>query len=172
MRCFPDILKKSVLDIIPWHLSFVNFANIGQQLTHLCFHMIPNIFPIFSACERLILLKNDANELRDYSILLYHCGLYEQSLEYLKKYRELKVLFRSYENACDLLFKVNLLRCFHIQLLQNSSTQETLSPNSLSSLEEDAVNNLMMRLNLVLMEQGWTRPSYARNFFGNNSEPW
>ncbi|KAL9321780.1 hypothetical protein ACSQ67_009833 [Phaseolus vulgaris] len=97
-----------------------------------------------SACERLILLKNDANELRDYSILLYHCGLYEQSLEYLKKYRELK----------------------------NSSTQETLLSNSLSSLEEDAVNNLMMRLNLVLMEQGWTRPSYARNFLGNNSEPW
>ncbi|CAJ1958921.1 unnamed protein product [Sphenostylis stenocarpa] len=97
-----------------------------------------------SACERLILLKNEANELRDYSILLYHCGLYEQSLEYLKKYREIK----------------------------NSSTQETLSSNPLSSLEEDAVNNLMMRLNLILMEQGWTRPSYARNFLGNNSEPW
>ncbi|XP_020203922.1 uncharacterized protein LOC109789398 [Cajanus cajan] len=97
-----------------------------------------------SACERLILLKNDANELRDYSILLYHCGLYEQSLEYLKKYRELK----------------------------NSSTQETSSSNSLISLEEDAVDNLMMRLNLVLMEHGWTRPSYARNYLGNNSEPW
>jgi len=53
--------------------------------------MIPNNFLIFSACERLILLKNDANELRDYSILLYHCGLYEQSLEYLKKYREQQV---------------------------------------------------------------------------------
>ncbi|KAL2337186.1 hypothetical protein Fmac_011632 [Flemingia macrophylla] len=97
-----------------------------------------------SACERLILLKNDANELRDYSILLYHCGLYEQSLGYLKKYRELK----------------------------NSSAQDTLSSNSLSCLEEDAVDNLMMRLNLILMEHGWTRPSYARNFFGNNSEPW
>nr|ACU20898.1 unknown [Glycine max] len=97
-----------------------------------------------SACERLILLKNDANELRDYSILLYHCGLYEQSLEYLTKYRDLK----------------------------NSSTQELSSSNSLSSLEEDAVDNLMMRLNLVLMEQGWSRPSYAKNFLGNNSEPW
>ncbi|KAG5066309.1 hypothetical protein AAZX31_04G126900 [Glycine max] len=97
-----------------------------------------------SACERLILLKNDANEFRDYSILLYHCGLYEQSLEYLTKYRDLK----------------------------NSSRQESSSSNSLSSLEEDAVDNLMMRLNLVLMEQGWSRPSYARNFLGNNSEPW
>ncbi|XP_061353710.1 uncharacterized protein LOC133298436 [Gastrolobium bilobum] len=96
-----------------------------------------------SACERLILLKNDANELRDYSVLLYHCGLYEQSLQYMKKYRELK----------------------------KSPTQLT-SSNTLSSLEEDAVDNLMMRLNLILMEQGWSRPSYARNHLGNNSEPW
>ncbi|XP_057454724.1 uncharacterized protein LOC130746191 [Lotus japonicus] len=96
-----------------------------------------------SACERLILLTNDANELRDYSILLYHCGLYEQSFQYLKKYRELK----------------------------NSSTEVT-SLNTLSSLEEDAVDKLMTRLSLILMEQGWSRPSYARNFLSNNSEPW
>ncbi|KDO47681.1 hypothetical protein CISIN_1g0178741mg, partial [Citrus sinensis] len=38
-------------------------------------------------CERLILLESDAKELRDYSILLYHCGLYEQSLQYLKFYQ-------------------------------------------------------------------------------------
>ncbi|KAK7323294.1 hypothetical protein VNO77_26760 [Canavalia gladiata] len=97
-----------------------------------------------SACERLIMLKHDANELRDYSILLYHCGLYEPSLQYMKKYQELK----------------------------NSSTEETSSSNSLRSLEDDAVDNLMLRLNLILMEQGWSRPSYARNFLGNNSEPW
>ncbi|KAK7401352.1 hypothetical protein VNO78_12767 [Psophocarpus tetragonolobus] len=98
-----------------------------------------------SACERLILLKNDANEFRDYSMLLYHCGFYEQSLEYLKKYQELK----------------------------KSSTQETTSSSHiLGSLEEDAVDNLMTRLNLLLLEQGWSRPSYARNFLGNNSEPW
>ncbi|RDX77816.1 hypothetical protein CR513_41998 [Mucuna pruriens] len=96
-----------------------------------------------SACERLILLKNDANELRDYSILLYHCGLHEQSLEYLKKYQELK-----------------------------NSTQETSLSNSLSTPEENAADNLMTRLNLIMMEQGWMRPSYARNFLGNNSEPW
>ncbi|KAH9697971.1 transglut core2 domain-containing protein [Citrus sinensis] len=40
-----------------------------------------------AACERLILLESDAKELRDYSILLYHCGLYEQSLQYLKFYQ-------------------------------------------------------------------------------------
>ncbi|KAK7271475.1 hypothetical protein RJT34_27417 [Clitoria ternatea] len=96
-----------------------------------------------SACERLILLKNDANELRDYSILLYHCGLYEQSLQYLKKYQELKNL-----------------------------PTEVPSTDSLSNLEDDAVDNLTTRLNLILMEQGWSPPSYARNFLGNNSEPW
>lgn len=46
---------------------------------------------IVAACERLILLETDVKELRDYSILLYHCGLYEQSLQYLKLYQEAKV---------------------------------------------------------------------------------
>ncbi|KAK7243351.1 hypothetical protein RIF29_38144 [Crotalaria pallida] len=96
-----------------------------------------------SACERLILLKNEANELRDYSILLYHCGLYEESQQYLKKYHDMR-----------------------------STSTQVVPSNSLSSLEEDAVDKLMMRLNLILMEQGWSRPSYARNFLSNNSEPW
>ncbi|KAH9295390.1 hypothetical protein KI387_038978, partial [Taxus chinensis] len=39
-----------------------------------------------AACERLVLLGVDARELRDYSILLYHCGLYEKSFEYLQLY--------------------------------------------------------------------------------------
>ncbi|KAK9283720.1 hypothetical protein L1049_011970 [Liquidambar formosana] len=96
-----------------------------------------------SACERLIQLEADFNELRDYSILLYHCGLYEESLQYLKLYQETK----------------------------NSSIQKQ-SSNSFSSLEEDAVEKLMIRLNLILMEEGWSRPSYIRSFLGNNSEPW
>ncbi|PON53301.1 Tetratricopeptide-like helical domain containing protein [Parasponia andersonii] len=96
-----------------------------------------------AACERLILLETDAKELRDYSILLYHCGFYEQSLEYLKLYQE----------------------------SENCSTQkQSLDP--LSSLEEDTVDKLMVRLNLISMEEGWSTPSYARNFLGNNSEPW
>ncbi|XP_054813868.1 uncharacterized protein LOC129314453 [Prosopis cineraria] len=96
-----------------------------------------------AACERLLLLKSDANELRDYGTLLYHCGLYNQALEYLKLYKDLK-----------------------------SSSMQTQSSNSLSSIEEDAVDKLITRLNLILMEQGWSRPSYVRNFFNNNSEPW
>ncbi|KAI4302491.1 hypothetical protein MLD38_038228 [Melastoma candidum] len=38
-----------------------------------------------AACERLTLLDVDPRELRDYAILLYHCGFYEQqALQYLQ----------------------------------------------------------------------------------------
>ncbi|XVE52297.1 hypothetical protein DITRI_Ditri02bG0111500 [Diplodiscus trichospermus] len=96
-----------------------------------------------SACERLILLKTDPKEMRDYSILLYHCGLYEQALKYLKLYQDTK-----------------------ISSLQSQST------NSVSILEEDAVQKLIVHLNLIAMEEGWTQPSHVRNFLGNNSVPW
>uniref|UniRef100_A0A2N9FWA0 Reverse transcriptase domain-containing protein n=1 Tax=Fagus sylvatica TaxID=28930 RepID=A0A2N9FWA0_FAGSY len=88
------------------------------------------------ACERLILLDTDAKELRDYSILLYHCGFYEQSLQYLKLYQDTK----------------------------GSSLKSKLS-DSLSSLEEDAVEKLIIRLNLILMEEGWSRPSYVKKLY-------
>ncbi|KAH9658213.1 transglut core2 domain-containing protein [Citrus sinensis] len=91
-----------------------------------------------AACERLILLESDAKELRDYSILLYHCGLYEQSLQYLKFY-------------------------------QDSMKHPS---NSVSSLENDAMEKLVILLSLILMEQGWSRSTYVRNFLGNNFEPW
>ncbi|KAL0007158.1 hypothetical protein SO802_008660 [Lithocarpus litseifolius] len=96
-----------------------------------------------SACERLILLDTDAKELRDYSILLYHCGFFEESLQYLKLYQDTK-----------------------------DSSLKSQSADSLSSLEEDAVEKLMIRLNLILMEEGWSKPSHVRNYIGNNSEPW
>ncbi|KAJ4720285.1 Tetratricopeptide-like helical domain containing protein [Melia azedarach] len=96
-----------------------------------------------AACERLILLETDAKELRDYSILLYHCGLYEQSLQHLKKYQETK-----------------------------SCSVQKQSSDLVSRQEDDAVEKLMIRLNLIMMEQGWSKPSYVRNFLGNNSEPW
>ncbi|KAH9697970.1 transglut core2 domain-containing protein [Citrus sinensis] len=95
-----------------------------------------------AACERLILLESDAKELRDYSILLYHCGLYEQSLQYLK---------------------------FYQAQWYNISKHPS---NSVSSLENDAMEKLMIRLSLILMEQGWSRSTYVRNFLGNNFEPW
>ncbi|KAL3599616.1 hypothetical protein D5086_007534 [Populus alba] len=95
-----------------------------------------------SACERLVLLEFDPKELRDYSVLLYHCGLYEQSLHYLKLYQDRK----------------------------GSSLQKQAS-NELSSLEDDAEEKLMMRLNLISMEEGWSKPSHSGTFLRNNSEP-
>ncbi|WCJ39122.1 hypothetical protein M5689_020138 [Euphorbia peplus] len=97
-----------------------------------------------SACERLILLGSDPKELRDYSILLYHCGFYDQSLKYLKLYKE----------------------------REGTLSLEKSSSNKLSNLEADAVEKLMTRLNLISMEEGWSEPSHSRNFLGNNSEPW
>lgn len=40
-----------------------------------------------AACERLILLNHDPCELRDYAALLYHCGYYEDCLQYLASYQ-------------------------------------------------------------------------------------
>uniref|UniRef100_A0A0E0H8U4 Protein SirB1 N-terminal domain-containing protein n=1 Tax=Oryza nivara TaxID=4536 RepID=A0A0E0H8U4_ORYNI len=40
-----------------------------------------------AACERLILLNHDPRELRDYAALLYHCGYYEDCLQYLASYQ-------------------------------------------------------------------------------------
>ncbi|XVE68329.1 hypothetical protein DITRI_Ditri09bG0058900 [Diplodiscus trichospermus] len=77
-----------------------------------------------SACERLILLKTDPKEMRDYSILLYHCGLYELARKYLNLYQDTK-----------------------------SSTSQSQSPNLVSILEEDAVEKLFVRLNLISMEE-------------------
>ncbi|XP_012068658.1 uncharacterized protein LOC105631226 isoform X2 [Jatropha curcas] len=78
-----------------------------------------------SACERLILLRSNPKELRDYSILLYHCGFYEQSRQYLKLYQEKK----------------------------NFSLQKQIS-SEYDNLEEDAVEKLMVRLCLISMEKG------------------
>ncbi|XP_050234762.1 uncharacterized protein LOC126682996 [Mercurialis annua] len=96
-----------------------------------------------SACERLIAIESDPKELRDYSVLLYHCGFYEQSLQYLKLYKEKK-----------------------------SSSLQKLPSNESSILEEDAVDKLMIRLTLISMEEGWSKPSQVRNFLGNISDPW
>ncbi|KAL1802677.1 hypothetical protein ACET3Z_031324 [Daucus carota] len=95
-----------------------------------------------SACERLILLNTDPKELRDYSVLLYHSGFYEESLHYLKLYQDAE-----------------------------KYSMETKSSNSTSDLEKNAVDMLLIRLNLILMEDGWSSPPHIRNFL-HNSDPW
>ncbi|TYG93569.1 hypothetical protein ES288_A11G120400v1 [Gossypium darwinii] len=101
------------------------------------------IVTIFPACERFILLRTNPKEMRDYSILLYHCGLYEQALKFLKLYQDMK-----------------------------SSSAQNPSTDPVSNPEEDAVKKLIVRLNFIAMEEGWTWPWYVRNYLGNNSEPW
>ncbi|XP_048233828.1 uncharacterized protein LOC8270878 isoform X2 [Ricinus communis] len=83
-----------------------------------------------AACERLILLESDPKEFRDYSILLYHCGFYEESWKFLKLYEDIK-----------------------------SSSLEKQSSNKYSNPEEDAAEKLMSRLNFILMEKSWSKPS-------------
>ncbi|XP_010557866.1 PREDICTED: uncharacterized protein LOC104826727 isoform X3 [Tarenaya hassleriana] len=88
-----------------------------------------------SACERLILLETDPKELRDYSVLLYHCGFYKESLQYLQLYRE--------------------------------------SEDVTKTAEKEAEDNLMVRLKLISMEDGWSSASsYRNNSLSDNSEPW
>lgn len=89
-----------------------------------------------SACERLIILGANWEDLRDYAVLLYHCGLYEDAVRYFKLYKESK---------------------------QTSSSSN-------NPAEDDALEKLIVRLNLILMEEGWRRPS--KSFLHRNSEPW
>ncbi|KAJ0461899.1 putative protein SirB1 [Helianthus annuus] len=93
-----------------------------------------------SACERLIILEADCTELRDYGVLLYHCGFYKESLQYLKLYQDTEKVKRS--------------------------------PDLLTKLEEEAVEKLIIRLNLILMEDEWTRPSSIASSLYNNTDPW
>ncbi|KAL3622627.1 hypothetical protein CASFOL_034038 [Castilleja foliolosa] len=101
-----------------------------------------------SACERLILLKTGPKDLRDYAVLLYHCGFYEESLHYLNLYQVNKM--------CT---------------LNTSTFPQSFSTNDLE--EDDAVEKLIIRVNLILMEEGWCRQQRVDkgNLF-NDSEPW
>lgn len=96
-----------------------------------------------SACERLIILEADSTELRDYGVLLYHCGFYKESLQYLKLYQDTE-----------------------------KSTIVKQVPDPVTKLEEDAVEKLIIRLDLILMEDKWTRPSSIASSLYNNTDPW
>ncbi|KAL8227814.1 hypothetical protein R6Q57_015398 [Mikania cordata] len=93
-----------------------------------------------SACERLIILEANSTELRDYGVLLYHCGLYKESLQYLKLYQDTEKVKQS--------------------------------PDLFTKMEEEAVEKLIIRLNLILMEDDWTRPSSIASSLYNNTDPW
>ncbi|URE30205.1 hypothetical protein MUK42_17767 [Musa troglodytarum] len=96
-----------------------------------------------AACERLILLDASPEELRDYAVLLYHCGFYEECLLFLKSY----------------------------QTSKESHAQESQS-NQSNRLEEDLTVNLMTRVKLILGEEGWSKSGVNTRYWGKNSEPW
>nr|XP_009411748.1 PREDICTED: uncharacterized protein LOC103993412 isoform X2 [Musa acuminata subsp. malaccensis] len=96
-----------------------------------------------AACERLILLDASPEELRDYAVLLYHCGFYEECLLFLK----------SYETSKDSYTRVS-------------------QSNQSNKLEEDLTVNLMTRVKLILGEEGWSNSGVSTSYWGKNSEPW
>ncbi|XP_051147274.1 uncharacterized protein LOC127262573 isoform X3 [Andrographis paniculata] len=100
-----------------------------------------------AACERLILLKTDPKELRDYAVLLYHCGFYEESLQYLKLYQQQAGL---------------------------GSSDELEGEEDGAAAAAAAVEELIIRLKLIMMEEGWSRrgPQDSKSILFNNSEPW
>lgn len=119
-----------------------------------------------AVCERLILLETDINDLRDYAILLYHCGFYEESLLYMKLYQETKNLHLLQKRVYDSQGKAE------DDYSEKMNKSQADNDEALDRLEEDAVEKLMTRLNLILMEAGWTNPSQVRSFLGRKSEPW
>ncbi|KAI5059266.1 hypothetical protein GOP47_0025585 [Adiantum capillus-veneris] len=75
-----------------------------------------------AATERLVLLGADRKELRDYGMLLYHCGLFEPSLGYLNAYNECK-------------------------------EESAASSDLMSSKEAAALENVLLRLRLIIAER-------------------
>ncbi|KAH7287271.1 hypothetical protein KP509_32G048100 [Ceratopteris richardii] len=76
-----------------------------------------------AASERLLLL-GERNELRDYGMLLYHCGLFEPALSYLTAYRDCKD--------------------GHVGPTAPHSSEESI-----------ALENVVLRLRLILTERTW-----------------
>ena len=122
---------------------------------------------LVSACERLILLQHDPHELRDYAALLYHCGYYEECLQYLSSYQTAMVCLPgttlSWKESRNC--RTHVLRAVSFQVGQSSS-------NRLEILEDEAVNTLRARVTLILAEDGWSSRRPAASYWTKNSEPW
>lgn len=65
---------------------------------------------------------------------------------------------------------------FYKEALQYLTLYQDRKKESFGSIdnveEEEAREKLMIRLNLILMEEGWSLPPDNRSFLRNNSEPW
>lgn len=95
-----------------------------------------------AASERLVLLGADRKDLRDYGILLYHCGLYGPSLMYLNAYHD---------------FKDNVTH---------------VSSDMSKSWETVALENVLLRLRLILAEERWNNPTAGSSLESPLTDPW
>lgn len=96
-----------------------------------------------AASERLVVLGIDKKELRDYGILLYHCGLYEPSFTYLSEYH-----------------------------LSKQVDSENASSSAEKSKDMLALENVLLRLRLILAEKNWNAPTTG-SFLGESlTDPW
>ena len=55
---------------------------------------------------------------------------------------------------------------------ESDSAQKISPPSSTDELEEDAVEKLMARVNLILGEEGWSERASRKSYWGRNQEPW
>lgn len=53
--------------------------------------------------------------------------------------------------------------------MQERENQQT---NPINKLEDDAVKILKARINLILAEDGWNKPSLSTSYWSTNYEPW
>ncbi|KAG6541192.1 hypothetical protein Mapa_017426 [Marchantia paleacea] len=95
-----------------------------------------------AASERLVILGIDRMERRDYGVLLFHCGLYEQAFQYLNSH-----------------------------LTSEASATAPAHLSSLQSKEIGALKQLLERLTLILTERSWDSPQPPHPI-ASPPEPW
>ncbi|BBN04051.1 hypothetical protein MPTK1_3g01470 [Marchantia polymorpha subsp. ruderalis] len=95
-----------------------------------------------AASERLVILGVDRMERRDYGVLLFHCGLYEQAFQYLNSH-----------------------------LTSEASATAPAHLSSLEAKEIVALKQLLERLTLILTERSWDNPQPPHPI-ASPPEPW
>lgn len=75
-------------------LTHLAVAKYGMVLVHL------TVVVVLPVSERLVLLGLDEHENRDYGMLLFHCGLYQDAYAYLSAYSTSEVVI-SFSVSCS-----------------------------------------------------------------------
>ncbi|KAL2635679.1 hypothetical protein R1flu_007158 [Riccia fluitans] len=97
-----------------------------------------------AASERLVVLGLDETERRDYGVLLFHCGLYEQAFQYLNSF------------------------VLHFE----ASGRATSHLSSREAREAAALEVVLDRLKLILTERSWDSPPHPPRPIPSPPEPW